>query len=76
VLRQSGLAPVTLNAANEIAVAGFLEERIPFLGIAAVVEDVLEEQPGGRVSDLEQIMEADRAARECARRHVERRGLS
>ena len=40
-----GTAPTVLNAADEVAVAAFLDERIPFTGIAAVIERCLEQMP-------------------------------
>ena len=45
-LRQGGAAPVVLNAANEIAVASFLQGEIPFIAIAATVADVLADASG------------------------------
>ncbi len=64
-LRAGGAAPVMLNAANEVAVASFLEGRLALPGIAAIVEDVLAEAAGGRwpVDSLEAIREADDWAR-------------
>lgn len=66
-LDRGGAAPAVLNAANEIAVAAFLERRLPFTGIAALVEATLDafEAAGrlGAVSDLETIIEIDRIAR-------------
>jgi 1-deoxy-D-xylulose-5-phosphate reductoisomerase len=50
-----GTAPCVLNAADEVAVAAFLDGRIPFTGIAEVIERVLEEmpaQPAGHFADL------------------------
>ncbi|RMD64403.1 MAG: 1-deoxy-D-xylulose-5-phosphate reductoisomerase [Alphaproteobacteria bacterium] len=65
-LQAGGIAPTVLNAANEIAVQGFLDRRIGFLDIAAVVEETLE-RLGARVpSDLADILEADCTARAVA----------
>jgi 1-deoxy-D-xylulose-5-phosphate reductoisomerase len=61
-----GTAPCVLNAANEVAVHAFLEGRLPFLGIASVIEDTLERVPAGRVHAFETLYEADRAARAAA----------
>ncbi|MGN0909119.1 MAG: 1-deoxy-D-xylulose-5-phosphate reductoisomerase [Succinivibrio sp.] len=66
-------ATTALNAANEVAVDAFLKGRIPYTGIAAVVSDVLESDRPGRVYSLEEIMEADRGARQLAQRAVEGR---
>jgi 1-deoxy-D-xylulose-5-phosphate reductoisomerase len=60
-------APAVLNAANEEAVAAFLAGRIPFPGIAAlderVLDDWLELHAGESVADLEEVLAADRWAR-------------
>ncbi len=62
-LRRGGTAPATLNAANEIAVAAFLEERIGFLDIAALVERVLDEADIAEPRDLQDIFTVDGAIR-------------
>ena len=64
---QGGTYPAVFNAANEVAVAAFLEERLPFLGIAHVVADALAAADGSPARDLDELVEADVAAR----RHVE-----
>jgi 1-deoxy-D-xylulose-5-phosphate reductoisomerase len=61
-----GTAPCVLNAANEIAVHAFLDGRLGFLGIAAVVEATLERLPAAPVRAFESLYEADRGAREVA----------
>ena len=58
--------PIVLNAANEVAVAAFLEGRLPFLGIASTVEETLAEVDGAAASDLGDLVEADREARRLA----------
>ena len=65
---QGGTNPCAFNAANEVAVAAFLEGRLPFLGIAATVEEVLAEVDGSPARDLEELVEADREARRLAER--------
>jgi 1-deoxy-D-xylulose-5-phosphate reductoisomerase len=55
-----------LNAANEVAVHAFLNDRLPFLGIAAVIEDTLERLPTAPVRAFESLYEADREARAVA----------
>lgn len=67
--RTGGTAPAVLNAANEVAVQAFLDERIGFLEIADRVEDALNAIPVVPADDLEVVMDADAAAR----RHVEDR---
>jgi 1-deoxy-D-xylulose-5-phosphate reductoisomerase len=61
-----GTAPCVLNAANEIAVNAFLEGRLSFLGIAAVIEETLGRVPTGRVHSFETLFDADAAARDTA----------
>ena len=73
-LRAGGTAPTTLNAANEEAVAAFLDERLDFIGIAAVVEETLEAHPSRPLASLEEVAAADAAARATARRLLEQRG--
>jgi 1-deoxy-D-xylulose-5-phosphate reductoisomerase len=61
---RGGTYPCAFNAANEVAVAAFLDGRIGFLDIAAHVEDVLGHVDGSPASDLDALVEADRQARE------------
>jgi 1-deoxy-D-xylulose-5-phosphate reductoisomerase len=69
--RVGGAYPIALNAANEVAVEAFLEERIGFLQIAEVIEDVLEAVPTfDGMRSLEAIKDADRWARVEARRRT------
>ncbi len=65
-LRAGGTTPACLNAANEVAVGAFLVERLPFLGIPAVVERVLEAHQPMPDDELGIIRMADRWARERA----------
>jgi 1-deoxy-D-xylulose-5-phosphate reductoisomerase len=65
-----GTAPTVLNAADEVAVAAFLEERIPFTGIAAVIERTLEELPARPVTHFEDLFATDAEARERAAANV------
>jgi 1-deoxy-D-xylulose-5-phosphate reductoisomerase len=69
--RTGGGAPATLSGANEVAVEAFLDRRIPWLGIAEVNASVLSEGTGN-VRDVEDVLEADRVARERARTVVDR----
>ncbi len=69
-----GTAPTVLNAADEVAVAAFLAERIPFTGIAAVIERVLEEMPAQPVTHFDDLFAADAEARERSEEQV--RGLT
>jgi 1-deoxy-D-xylulose-5-phosphate reductoisomerase len=61
---QGGTYPCAFNAANEVAVAQFLDGRIGFLEIAALVEEVLGRVDGAPARDLDELVEADRQARE------------
>jgi 1-deoxy-D-xylulose-5-phosphate reductoisomerase len=61
-----GTYPAAFNAANEVAVAAFLDGRLPFLGIAEVVESVLEAVRGTAARDLADLVEADGEARRLA----------
>ncbi|MBM4227184.1 MAG: 1-deoxy-D-xylulose-5-phosphate reductoisomerase [Gammaproteobacteria bacterium] len=67
-----GTAPTLLNAANEIAVAAFLDGRLRFPHIAAVVEETLTSLPHQAADTLEAVLADDHRARETAARLVER----
>jgi 1-deoxy-D-xylulose-5-phosphate reductoisomerase len=69
-----GTAPCVLNAANEVAVHAFLEGRLDFLGIPAVIEAALERLPAAPVRAFESLYEADREARSIAAELVAERG--
>jgi 1-deoxy-D-xylulose-5-phosphate reductoisomerase len=61
--RAGGTAPCVLNAADEVAVAAFLDGRISFTAIAAAVERVLEEMPAQPVTHFEELFAVDAEAR-------------
>jgi 1-deoxy-D-xylulose-5-phosphate reductoisomerase len=65
-----GSAGTTLNAADEIAVEAFLEERIPFSGITEVIRRTLEFVPARRMDGVSDLLEIDRESREMARKCV------
>jgi 1-deoxy-D-xylulose-5-phosphate reductoisomerase len=65
--REGGTAPCVLNAANEAAVASFLEGEIGFLDIAALVERALDEVAAEPLASLGQLEEADARARAAVR---------
>ena len=71
-LQTGGAAPTILNAANEIAVHGFLACEIGFLDIARIVEQTLTAAPNGQLENLDDVFEADSAARQIARQLVSR----
>jgi 1-deoxy-D-xylulose-5-phosphate reductoisomerase len=62
-----GEACIALNAADEIAVAAFLEGQIPFLGIPRTIEQVLQQTSGRQPSSIQDVLEADLWARARAR---------
>jgi 1-deoxy-D-xylulose-5-phosphate reductoisomerase len=72
-MRQGGSWPCALNAADEVAVAAFLERRLPFPGIAAVIEKVLEKMPRTALGSIDDVLAADGEARRLARLAIERR---
>ena len=69
-LRSGASAPVTLNAANEVAVDAFLDGRIGFDGIARLVGDVMERTALTGVQNLDDVLEHDRQARQTANEWV------
>ena len=72
-LRMGGPLPCALNAADEVAVAAFLEGKLPFLGIAAAIERVLERMPRSSMHRIEDVLAADLEARRLAREETARR---
>ncbi len=65
-LQTGGAAPTVLNAANEVAVAGFLARRIGFLDIARIVEETMDRAVAVRLSSLDDVHAADAEARRIA----------
>jgi 1-deoxy-D-xylulose-5-phosphate reductoisomerase len=72
--RLGGAAPAWLNAANEVAVAAFLDGRLSWTGIAEVVADTLEAWDDEPMDTVADVLEADRRARERATAQVDKRG--
>jgi 1-deoxy-D-xylulose-5-phosphate reductoisomerase len=70
--RLGGAAPAWLNGANEVAVAAFLDGRIRWLDIPAILASVLDDYSASTPSTVEHVLEADRAGRDLARRAAER----
>jgi 1-deoxy-D-xylulose-5-phosphate reductoisomerase len=66
--REGGTAPAVMNAANEIAVAAFLDGRLPFNGSSSLVADVLDEVQAGPADSFDALVAADREARAAASR--------
>jgi 1-deoxy-D-xylulose-5-phosphate reductoisomerase len=65
-LRAGGTAPAVLNAANEVAVAAFLDGKLRYTAIPQVIEHALERMPAAPADSLEAVLEADRVARAAA----------
>jgi len=71
---KGGTMPAVLNASNEVAVDAFLRESIRFTDMPGIIEEVLSSHQMKEASDIEDILEADRWARERANKLVERMG--
>ena len=73
-LRTGGSAPATLNAANEVAVAAFLDGRLPFLGIPELIEATMSALPVEPADDLDVLLNCDGQARRKAEQLLTRMG--
>ncbi|MCA4815616.1 1-deoxy-D-xylulose-5-phosphate reductoisomerase [Acinetobacter towneri] len=73
-MQEGGLAPAILNAANEIAVAAFLQQKIRFTEIATVVEHTLNQIQNSAAETIELILQADQNARTVAQHFVLNKG--
>jgi 1-deoxy-D-xylulose-5-phosphate reductoisomerase len=69
--RSGGTLPAVLNAANEVAVGAFLEDRISFIAIAEIIGQTMERHRIVAHPDLPEIIEADRWARREARQRAQ-----
>jgi 1-deoxy-D-xylulose-5-phosphate reductoisomerase len=72
-LKEGGTMPAVLNAANEAAVNAFLGGRINFTDIPVIINEIMHSHVNGRAAELEEVIEADRWARESAEDHIKRR---
>lgn len=72
--KQGGIAPAAVNAANEVAVAAFLDKKISFTDIAVVVEEALQSREHAPALTIEAIETADTVAREHAESTIVRKG--
>lgn len=70
-LREGGPLPCALNAADEVAVAAFLDGRLPFPGIAAVIEGALGRMPRSEMKTIDDVLAADAEARRLAAEQVQ-----
>jgi 1-deoxy-D-xylulose-5-phosphate reductoisomerase len=75
-MKKGGALPCALNAADEVAVAAFLERRLPFTGIAGVIESVLERTPRIKLEKMDDVLTADTEARRMAKEEVAKLALS
>ena len=66
-VKRDGLSPAILNGANEEAVALFLAGKISFLSIGELVGETMERIPSKKDFTLEDVLEADRAAKDCVK---------
>jgi 1-deoxy-D-xylulose-5-phosphate reductoisomerase len=69
-----GAKTVALNAADEVAVAAFLQGRIDFSGIPKIIREVVSATEAGKLESIDQVLKADAEARVIARERVERMG--
>jgi 1-deoxy-D-xylulose-5-phosphate reductoisomerase len=69
-MKKGGAYPCALNAADEIAVSAFLEQRLPFLGIPEVIERVLSRTARGRLERIEDVLTADAETRRMAQEEI------
>ena len=70
-LRAAGTAPAVLNAANEVAVAAFLDKKISFLNIPRIIEAALNALPVSMVKSLDDVLGADAEARRTAQQQIQ-----
>jgi 1-deoxy-D-xylulose-5-phosphate reductoisomerase len=75
-MARGGTAPAALNAADEVAVAWFLEGRIPFTAIARVIEETLARHEAAPGDSVDELLAADRSVRESLEKDRSRWGSS
>jgi len=73
-MQAGGLAPAILNAANEIAVAAFLQNQIGFTQIPQIVEATLNQLENNAADSIEAVLQADRSARSIAQQFAMNKG--
>jgi 1-deoxy-D-xylulose-5-phosphate reductoisomerase len=69
--RAGGAYPAVFNAANEVAVAAFLAQRLPFTAIPSAIEAALDRWSGGPIDEVAEVLEADRWARGVTETFIE-----
>jgi 1-deoxy-D-xylulose-5-phosphate reductoisomerase len=71
-MKKGGALPCALNAADEVAVAAFLDRRLAFNGIAEVIEAVLTRMPLTKFENMSDVLASDAEARRMAKEEVSR----
>ncbi|HCK14927.1 TPA: 1-deoxy-D-xylulose-5-phosphate reductoisomerase, partial [Candidatus Poribacteria bacterium] len=71
-LEAGGGVPAIMNAANEVAVEGFLTRRIGFLEIVQIVEKTISKLAGVKATSLEEVCEIDKESRDIAEEFIKR----
>jgi 1-deoxy-D-xylulose-5-phosphate reductoisomerase len=71
-MKKGGALPCALNAADEVAVAAFLERRLSFPGIAGIIESVLARTPSVKFENISDVLAADAEGRRMAKEEVAR----
>ncbi len=71
-MQKGGALPCALNAADEVAVAAFLDRKLPFLGIPEVVEEVLSKTPSTTFTSIAEVLAGDAEARQQAAEAIAR----
>jgi 1-deoxy-D-xylulose-5-phosphate reductoisomerase len=72
-VKAGGTLPAVLNAANEVAVAAFLEERVRFTAIPGIIEHCMEHTEPTPADSIEGVLAADRASRAMAQAFIANR---
>ena len=70
-MREGGIAPGIFNAANEIAVDAFIQDRIKFVEISKIVEKTLEFIENKEPNSIEEVLKYDKEARSVASRLID-----
>ena len=73
--RRAALTRIALNAADEVAVAAFLEGRISFMDIPRTIEEVLAATPASHPATIAEVLEVDAQSRERARARIAARAI-
>lgn len=72
-IRAGGILPTVLNAANEVAVAAFLEQRLRFTSIPDIIEHCMENTPPRPADSIDTVLDADRESRIMAQAYIAKR---